>query len=174
MLVVGFADLLAQLLVASGESTQRGLGGLRRGRRAGRPGRNRAQLAMILCSGQVTQLLAQLGWAGDDQRLDLVGGLTTGFDRAGAGHAERPDRLDAAIPQLRHPRRRPRQDRFGGGVGVEGVGLAVRPAGLAVGAVDLHHGEPDRAQIAGQPGTVGAGALHADRLECAVLAEPCR
>ena len=44
-LVIGFADLLAQLLVTSGESTQGGLGGLR-GSPNWRPGRNRAQLAM--------------------------------------------------------------------------------------------------------------------------------
>jgi hypothetical protein len=48
----------------------------------------------------------------------------------------------------------------------------VRAARLAVGAVDLHHGNPDRAQIAGQRSTVGTGALHADRGEVAVSAEP--
>jgi hypothetical protein len=52
--------------------------------------------------------------------------------------------------------------------------LGVRPAGLAVGAVDLDHGEPDRVQVASQPGAVGAGAFHPDHLEGAVFAKPCR
>jgi len=48
---IGFADLLAQLLVASGESTQGGLGGPF-GSPSWSPGRNRAQLAMILAVGR--------------------------------------------------------------------------------------------------------------------------
>ena len=105
-LVVGFADLLGQLLVASGESAQRGLGGLF-GVAEVVAGTQPGAGAMIIGVEQVTQLLAQLGWTGDDQRLDLVGGLATGFDRAGAGHAERPDGLDVAVAQLRHDRCRP-------------------------------------------------------------------
>ena len=92
---------------------------------------------MIFAGGQVTQPFAQLGWAGNDQGFDLMGGLATGFDRAGAGHAERPDGLDAAIAELRHPRRRPRQDSCGGGVGVKGVGL-----GRARGATCGRGGRP--------------------------------
>ena len=53
---------------------------------------------------------------------------------------QHPDRLDVTVPQLRHPRRRPRQDRSSGGIGVERVELTVRAAGLAVWAVDLYHG----------------------------------
>ena len=39
------------------------------------------------------------GWqvAGDDQGLDLIHGLTSGFDGAGSCHAKRPDRLDPAV-----------------------------------------------------------------------------
>ncbi len=104
---VGFVDFLAELVVAAGESTEGGLGGLCgvaelvAGTQPGAAGDD-------LRRGQVTQPLAQLRWAGDDQRLDLMGGLTPGFDRAGPGDAECPDRLDAAIAPLRHPRGRPR------------------------------------------------------------------
>ena len=77
-LAVGFADLLAQVLVASGESPQGGFGGLGgvaelvAGTQPGAAGDD-------LRRRQVTQLLAQLGWAGDDQRLDLMGGLACGL-----------------------------------------------------------------------------------------------
>ncbi len=49
--VVGFADLLAQLLVASGESAQGGLGGLR-GVAELAAGANRAQRVTILAVGR--------------------------------------------------------------------------------------------------------------------------
>jgi hypothetical protein len=35
--------------------------------------------------------------AGDDQGLDLIHGLTSGFDGAGSCHPKRPDRLDPAV-----------------------------------------------------------------------------
>ncbi len=112
-LVIGFGDLLAQQLMPASEATQRGLGGM-----VGiaellsrtQPGTDGDDLGRP----QVSQLLPELGWAGDDQSLDLVRGLTTGFDCAGLGHAQCPDRLDATIAQLRHHRRRARQHCPGG------------------------------------------------------------
>ena len=53
----------------------------------------------------MTQLLAQVGWAGRDQSLDLIRGLGTGFDRARAGHPQGPDGLDASVAEFRHHRR---------------------------------------------------------------------
>jgi hypothetical protein len=48
-------------------------------------------------SGQVAQLLAQLGRTGDDEGLDLIRGLATGFDRTRSGDAKRSDRLDPDV-----------------------------------------------------------------------------
>ena len=62
--------------------------------------------ALVRSWPQVAQLLAPFGWTGDDQGLDLIDGLTTGFDGAGPGHKERPDGLARAIAPLRHPCRR--------------------------------------------------------------------
>ena len=61
--------------------------------------------------------------------------------------------------------------RPGGGLGVEGVGLAVAAPGLAVGPVDLQDGLAVGGEEAGQGGAVGAGALHAPGDG---LAEPAR
>jgi Ser/Thr protein kinase RdoA (MazF antagonist) len=54
------------------------------------------------------------------------------------------------------------------------VGLAVSAAGLAVGSVDLGHGEPGRAEIAGQGRAVAAGAFQADPVDDAMRSEPRR
>ena len=86
---------------------------------------------------QVTQLLAQLGWAGDDQRYDPDWWHGYGLRPRWSGHAERPDRLDAAIPQLRHPRRWSRQNSFGGDQVREGsarpqLGVVAAPGSCAL------------------------------------------
>jgi hypothetical protein len=82
--------------MATGQSAQRGLGGvfgvaeLMSWTEPG-AGRNHLQ------GGQVPQLLAQLRRTGDDQGLDLIRGLTSGFDGTGSCHTKRPDRLDPAV-----------------------------------------------------------------------------
>jgi hypothetical protein len=95
-LLVGFGDLFGELLMATGQSAQRGLDGvfgvaeLVSWAESG-AGRNHLQ------GGHVPQLLAQLRRTGDDQGLDLIRGLTSGFDGAGSCHTKRPDRLDPAV-----------------------------------------------------------------------------
>jgi hypothetical protein len=82
--------------VATCESAQRGLGGLfgiaeivaRAQSCAGRNDRP---------SGQVAQLLTQLRRTGDDERLDLIRGLATGFDRTGSCDLKRSDRLQPTV-----------------------------------------------------------------------------
>jgi hypothetical protein len=82
--------------MATGQSAQRGLGGvfgvaeLVSWAESG-AGRNQLQ------SGQLPQLLTQLRRTGDDQGLDLIRGLTSGFDGTGSCHAKRPNRLHAAV-----------------------------------------------------------------------------
>jgi hypothetical protein len=46
--------------------------------------------------------------------------------------------------------------------GVDRVGLAVQPAGLAIGAIDLDHPDTPATQVAGQSRAVGARTLHPD------------
>jgi hypothetical protein len=95
-LLVGSGDLLRELLMATGQSAQRRLGGvfgvaeLMSWTESG-AGRNHLQ------GGQLPQLLTQLRRTGDDQGLDLIRGLTSGFDCTGSCHAKRPDRLDPAV-----------------------------------------------------------------------------
>ena len=58
--------------------------------------------------------------------------------------------------------------------GVEGIGLARPPPLLAVRAVDLDDGDSVGLQVAGEPGAVAAGALHADQRDGAEAAKPCQ
>jgi len=95
-LLVGFGDLLRKLLMATGQPAQRRLGGvfgvakLVSWAESG-AGRNHLQ------GGQVPKLLGQRRRTGDDQRFDLIRGLTSGFDDTGSCHAKGPDRLDPAV-----------------------------------------------------------------------------
>jgi hypothetical protein len=82
--------------VATCESAQRGLGGLFGiaeivARAQSCAGRNDHP------SGLVAQLLTQLRRTGDDERLDLIRGLATGFDRAGSCDLKRSDRLQPTV-----------------------------------------------------------------------------
>ena len=92
-LLVGFGDLLGELLMATGQSAQRGLRGvfgvaeLVSGAESG-AGRNQLQ------GGQVRP---QLRRPGDDQGLNLIRSLTSGFDGTGSCHAKRPNCLDPAL-----------------------------------------------------------------------------
>ena len=53
-----------------------------------------------------------------------------------------------------------------------GVGLALAPAALAVGAVDFDDADPLGLEVPGQPGSIGAGAFDADQLDGAEVAQP--
>ena len=109
---------------------------------------------------------------GDDEAVDLVGGLGACLDRRSAGHRQHPDRLDGPVAC------------FGLGVGVavqrgaccgggvDSVGLAPTAAGLAVGAVDLQHPCPASGETARQARPVGAGPLDADGLDGPVGLHP--
>ena len=97
--------------------------------------------------------------------------LGAGLDRAAARDAQRPDRLGSPVVALAGPGRGPGHGTRSG-VGVEGVGLTLGPARLAVRAVHLHNGDALGAQVPGQPGAVGSGAFHPDPLELTVPAQP--
>jgi hypothetical protein len=45
----------------------------------------------------MAQRLAQLSRPGEQQRLELIGGLGARLDRAAAGHPQRADRLHCAV-----------------------------------------------------------------------------
>src|SRR4051794_34794838 len=74
------------------------------------------------------RICSRVGWGGDEQRLELVSGLTAGLDRADACDAQRPDRLDSAVAGLWGAGGCAVQRGAGSGVRVQRVGLAV-PAG---------------------------------------------
>src|SRR5512132_2809896 len=95
-LLVGFGDLLRELLMATGQSAQRGLDGVFGAAELvswAESGAGRNQLQ----GGRVPQLPAQLRRAGDDQGLDFIRGLSSGFAGTGSCHAKRPDRLAPAV-----------------------------------------------------------------------------
>jgi hypothetical protein len=119
--------------------------------------------------GQASELLAQLGWGGDQQGPQRVGGLGAGLEGALAGHAQHPQHLHGARAGLGRSGLIAGLDGAGGGVSVDGVGLALAPAGGPVGSVDLDHLDALGAQVAGQPSAVAAGPLWECQLEVAPL-----
>ncbi len=80
---------------------------------------------------EVLDAFADLGRCGDQQRLELVGGLGTGLDRAAAGHSQRADRFHDPVAGLRDNGAGAAQRGSGGSVGIDRVGLALRAAGPA-------------------------------------------
>ena len=86
---------------------------------------------------QAAELLAQLDRGGNQQRLRRVDRLGAGPDRGLAGDPQRTDHLHLPGSGLRGPRCLAGLHRAGGGLSVGRVRLAVAPAGLAVGPVDL-------------------------------------
>ncbi len=83
-------------------------------------------------------------------------------DRAAAGYPQIADRFDTAVTLLGGTGPLPGQGGLCGGDGVDRVGLALEPAGLAVRTVDLNHLDPFLTQPASEPRSVGAGPLDPD------------
>jgi hypothetical protein len=64
------------------------------------------------------------------------------------------------------------QNRAGGGLGVDRVGLATLPAEPPVRPVDLHDVDAVVEQVSGQAGAVAAAAFHSDQVQAAVASQP--
>lgn len=159
-MAVEVIDLGLKREPAPGEAAQRELGGGRRIRHRARPQRG-ADVDEFLASQPAHQLSDGLGGR-HDERFDLTSGLNPGLHRAAAGDAQSPDHLDLGVTGLRSAAGSAGQDRSGGGLGVDGVGLADPAAGGAVRAVDLDHGQPVVGQEPQQPGAIAASAFQAD------------
>ena len=99
---------------------------------------------------------------GDEEAVDLVVCLCAGLDRGAARDGEHADRLDGAVVGFGHGGGVAGEGAARRGCGVDGVGFADAAAGLAVGAVHLHHTDAGRGEVARQAGAVAAGAGYAD------------
>jgi hypothetical protein len=93
--------------------------------------------------------------------LGLVDRLGTGLDGRCLGQLEHAQHFHRPVTGLGCRADPAAEHRPGGGLGVEGVGLAPATASGLVRLVDLDHLNPGRPQVPGQCCTVGAGALHA-------------
>ena len=98
----------------------------------------------------------------DEEAVDLVVCLCAGLDRGAARDGEHADRLDGAVVGFGHGGGVAGEGAARRGCGVDGVGFADAAAGLAVGAVHLHHLDAGRGEVARQAGAVAAGAFDAD------------
>jgi hypothetical protein len=83
-------------------------------------------------------------------------------DRAATGYPQIAQRFDAAVTLFGGTGPFAGQGGLGRLDGVDRVGLALEPAGLAVRTVDLDHLDAFTAQPAGEPCSVGAGPLDPD------------
>src|SRR5690606_29543223 len=111
---------------------------------------------------EAAQSLTQVVGGGDDEGLDPALGVGALIDRAAAGDPQVPQRLDPSVTLFGDAGPLPGQRGPGGLDGVDRVGLALEPAGLAVGPVDLDHQDFLPVQQPGQPGAVGTGPLDTD------------
>ena len=93
--------------------------------------------------------------------------------RRTAGHRQDADRFDVTDRgSSGRPNALPDSAARAARDGVDRVGLALTVTDLPVRAIDLDHRDAGTVQLAGQPGPIGAGALHADQLDDAVRAQP--
>jgi molybdopterin biosynthesis enzyme len=170
--LVEIGDLDAERPVAPSKRAQRDLGG--RARIAGtgtvRPlvGADLDQFSV----GQRPQLGAQRFRCRDDQRLDLSLHVSAVPDGRTARHPQCPQRLDTTVSLLGQPGAHPGQRGPGRSLGIDGIGFALPPAGLAVGPVDLDHGHALGGQQSGQAGPVDTGALDTDQQQRPEPAQP--
>ena len=99
-------------------------------------------------------------------------GLNPGLAGRAFGHDEDPDGLDRAVSGLRFAARPTTEGGPGCFDRIEGIGLATAPALLTIGSVDLDDLDAHPAQVAGQSGPIGTGALDADLGDVAEALEP--
>jgi hypothetical protein len=93
---------------------------------------------------------------------DLDQGLDSHVASRSSGHQEGPDGLHVAVAGLGQSSGPAAEGRSGRLDGVGGIGLAGGSSGLTVGPVDLDDLDAGGIQVPGQPGAIGARALHAD------------
>jgi hypothetical protein len=86
--------------------------------------------------------------------------------------ARRRTLMDSTFPALRLPVGLARLSGACRRDGVEGIGLAPPPARLAVGPVDLHHGDAVVEQVARESCAVRTGALDTDPFDLAEAPQP--
>ena len=101
--------------------------------------------------------------SGEAQMAQLVQGDDPFRRRRASSDRQHPDRFDVTVAASSAARAPTRQRRSRRGDRVDRVGLAVTMTRLPVRSVDLDHLDPGPSQVAGQPGTIGAGALHTDQ-----------
>ncbi len=127
---------------------------------------------------EVAHSLAQLLRGGEHDGVQLVERLGPGLVRAALQRLEQPQRLDRPVVRLGSRGGLARQhgprggDDVDGVDGVDDVGLAVRASDLPVRAADLEDLDALLGEVAGERGAVAAGALHADRHQLTVCAQP--
>jgi hypothetical protein len=95
-----------------------------------------------------------------DHGVHLVDGLGSGLDGRTASQAQHAQLLHPVIASLGHHSRGAGEHGAGGGLGIDGVGLAPVPVQLAVGTPDLCHRDAFGSQQASQAGPVRTRPLH--------------
>src|SRR5438876_9582934 len=98
----------------------------------------------------------------DSEVLQPVGGLGACLDRPPPGYTKRPERLCAAVAGLGGTGCFAVESGSSGRLGVSGIGRAPPASDLGIRSDDLYDGHILGGEIAGQSGTVTAGALHTD------------
>jgi hypothetical protein len=97
--------------------------------------------------------------------MDLIRSLGPSFYRRLPGHTEDPDCFDRPFTFFWQSLCLTRLDSSSSGFGIEGVGLALEPSTLTIGAQDLDHGDVIASQVSAQASAPGASSLDSNLLE---------
>jgi hypothetical protein len=136
----------------------------------GVPGRSCDRSDESHLAGDANERFAQLLRRIDQQRLERDHRLGSRLERCVAGDLEMADHLDGAIARFRLAVGVTRQDGACGGLGIDGVGLAVPASELAIDPANLDDAQAHRGQRPREAGTIRAGALDSETMHGAVLA----
>ncbi len=104
--------------------------------------------------GKVLESALELVKGTEGQLAHLGERLDPGSSSGALGHDEDPDRLDRAVSALGLSLRSARQDGPGRLNGVEGIGLAAVPSGLAVLTIHFDDRDPCSSEVTGDAGAV--------------------
>ena len=107
-----------------------------------------------------------------DQVAHLVERLGPTLPRRCSGNAQNPHGFDVSVPRLGLAAGVAREGGPGGRDGIFGIGLALAPAALAIGAVHLDDADPFVLKVTGEPGAIRAGPFDTDQLDGAEVAQP--
>ena len=123
---------------------------------------------------EASELVSDGLGGGRNQTAHLVERLGPTLAGRCSGDAQNPHGFDVSVPGLGLAAGVAREGRPGSRDGILGIGLALEPAPLSIGTVDLDDPDLFTLETTGQAGAIGARPFDADQLDGAEVAQPAQ